>query len=156
MRRINLSKWKKTYILPFVHTDEDMPHRAEVQSPAIVERHFDLTMANSDVEVGATALDPVAPTMSEPPDNSEQMHSTTVDSDGTTPQESEILSQPPRRRRRLVLVPGRDERVADQDADTESITSRRMVDEAIESDFPTINSRVGTPRPRNGGRVAEH
>ena len=76
-----------------VHNDEDMPQRAEVHSPATLERYFDLTMADSDVEVGATALDPVAPTMLEPADNSQQVHSTTIDSDGPTPQESEILSQ---------------------------------------------------------------
>ena len=54
-------------------------------------------------------------------------------------------------RRQLVLSPGGGQRGADQDAHIESIVSRRMgIDEAIETDI-----EVGTPRPRNGGRVAE-
>ena len=46
------------------------------------------------VSVSFPAVDPVAPTMLELVDNSQQVRSTTIDSDGPTLHESEILSQP--------------------------------------------------------------
>ena len=95
-----------------VHNDEDIRQRAEVHSFVTLERHHDLTMADSDVEVGATVVDPVTPTS------------------GAGRQKPANAVHHGRfrwsRRRRLVLLPGRDERVADQDADTESVVSQRM------------------------------
>ena len=89
-----------------------------------------LAIADFDVEVGATAF--VVPT---------RCHAARVGN-----------SQPATTKKETVgLVPGRGQRGADQDAHIESIVSRRMgIDEAIESDV-----EVGTPRPGNGGRVAE-